>query len=178
MAPLTSCPSNIADFPRGRFGRAEVGFTVVQMVAEFRALRASVVRLWTAQQPYSGAPELDDLIRFNEAIDQAIAESLVRYTHEIDETRERFLAILGHDLRNPLGAIATSTRFLLDVGALTPEQTTLIRGVETAGERMTRLVGDSLDLALTRFGDGLPVRRARADVGPIIRGVVAEVRAS
>ena len=73
-------------------GRAESGFTVIQMIAEFRALRASVVRLWTAHKQMLGPSELTDIVRFNEAIDQAVAESLVRYTSEIDETRERFLA--------------------------------------------------------------------------------------
>ena len=162
-------------------GRAEVGFTVVEMVAEFRALRATVVRLWTSSMTHDakfGQRELDDLIRFNEAIDQAIAESLARYTHDIDETRERFLAILGHDLRNPLGAIGTSAGFLLDVGGLTPEQTTLVQGIESAGERMGRLIADLLDLALSRLGDGLPIRRARLDLTTTIRDVVTEIKAS
>lgn len=162
-------------------GRAEVGFTVIQMIAEFRALRASVVCLWTASMARDtklGLTELNDLIRFNEAIDQAITESLARYTHYIDETRERFLAILGHDLRNPLGAIGTSAGFLLDVGGLTPEQTTLVQGIEGASERMVRLIADLLDLALGRLGDGLPVRRARLDLATIIRDVVTEIEAS
>ena len=162
-------------------GRAEVGFTVIQMVAEFRALRASVVRLWTtsmARDGQLGMTDLNELIRFNEAIDQAIAESLARYTHDIDETRERFLAILGHDLRNPLGAIGTSASFLLDVGGLTPEQKTLVQGIESAGERMARLIADLLELALSRLGDGLPVKRAPFDLATIIRGVVAEIEAS
>jgi signal transduction histidine kinase len=161
--------------------RAEVGFTVIQMIAEFRALRASVVRLWTSSMARDGqfdVTELNDLIRFNEAIDQAIAESLMRYTHDIDETRERFLAILGHDLRNPLGAIETSASFLLDVGGLTPEQQTLVQGIESAGERMARLIADLLDLALSRLGDSLPVKRAPFDLATIIRDVVAEIEAS
>lgn len=161
--------------------RAEVGFTVIQMVAEFRALRASVVRLWTssmARDGRLGVTELNELIRFNEAIDQAIAESLARYTHDIDETRERFLAILGHDLRNPLGAIRTSASFLLEVGSLTPEQKTLVQGIDSASERMRRLIADLLDLALGRLGDGLPVKRARVDLATIIRDVVTEIEAS
>jgi signal transduction histidine kinase len=162
-------------------GRAEVGFTVIQMVAEFRALRASVVRLWTSsmgRDSQLGLTELDDLIRFNEAIDQAIAESLARYTHRIDETRERFLAILGHDLRNPLGAIGTSAGFLLDVGGLTPEQARLVQGIESASERMGRLVADLLELALGRLGDGLPMRRSQLDLATIIRDAVTEIEAS
>src|SRR5689334_2134584 len=51
-------------------GRAHSGFTVNQMVAEFRALRASVLRLWGKQPGPKGQPELDEMVRFNEAIDQ------------------------------------------------------------------------------------------------------------
>jgi signal transduction histidine kinase len=160
------------------YGRAASGFTVVQMVAEFRALRATVVRLWTEDQQRFGPTELDDLIRFNEAIDQAVAESLGRYSREIDETRERFLAVLGHDLRNPLGAIATSTAFLLEMGNLDPEQATLIRAVQSAERRMNRLVEDLLDLAVSRLGDGMPITRAEMNAGDMVREVVAEIQAS
>lgn len=159
-------------------GRAANGFTVVQMIAEFRALRASVVRLWTTQRQTLGAAEVEELIRFNEAIDQAVAESLVRYSRDIDATRERFLAILGHDLRNPLGAIATSTRFLLETGGSAAEQTQLIRGIESAGRRMSRLVADLLELALSRLGDDMPINRTTFDLGMMVHDVVAEVSAS
>lgn len=159
-------------------GRAASGFTVVQMVAEFRALRASVVRLWTAQQKTLGPVEVEELIRFNEAIDQAVAESLARYSSDIDATRERFLAILGHDLRNPLGAITTSTRFLLEPGLSAAERADLVRGIESAGRRMSRLVSDLLELALSRLGDSMPVRATEFDLGAMIGDVVAEVRAS
>ena len=159
-------------------GRAASGFTVIQMVAEFRALRASVIRSWTAHQPHLGPADVDDLIRFNEAIDQAVAESLARYSTEIDVTRERFLAILGHDLRNPLGAIAMSTRFLLETPVSPEEQTDLVRGIDKASRRMADLVNDMLDLALSRLGDAVPINRAPSDLGTIVRDVVAEVSAS
>jgi signal transduction histidine kinase len=121
---------------------------------------------------------VDDLIRFNEAIDQAVAESLARYSSEIDETRERFLAMLGHDLRNPLGAIATSARFLLETAVSPEERTELIRGIDKASRRMSDLVNDMLDLALNRLGDAVPIKRAPSDLGTIVRDVVAEVTAS
>src|SRR5687768_11417395 len=54
--------------------RAQSGFDINQLAAEYRALRASVLRLWGGDsQPES--THLDDIIRFNEAIDQALAES-------------------------------------------------------------------------------------------------------
>jgi signal transduction histidine kinase len=82
------------------------------MVAEFRALRASATRLWLAEATGPARTDLSDLIRFNEAIDQAIAESVSRFSQVIAGTQQRFLAILSHDLRTPLGAIITSTRRL------------------------------------------------------------------
>ena len=59
-------------------GRAASGFTVEQMVAEYRALRASVIRLWTKHEGRLETPDLEDLTRFNEAIDQSLAESVAR----------------------------------------------------------------------------------------------------
>src|SRR3954466_10176139 len=55
--------------------RAQSGIDINQLAAEYRALRASVVRLWEANSR-PGAEGLQDVIRFNEAIDQALAESI------------------------------------------------------------------------------------------------------
>ena len=57
-------------------GRAEAGFTLGEMVSEYRALRASVIRLWTEASGTLTGEDLSDLTRFNEAIDQATAESI------------------------------------------------------------------------------------------------------
>src|SRR3954467_5493443 len=99
-------------------GRALSGFTVEQMVSEFRALRASVLHLWKRERGQANAEDLEDLTRFNESIDQAIAESITTYARGVRQSRDRFLAVLGHDLRTPIGAIMTSTRFMLDLGNL------------------------------------------------------------
>jgi hypothetical protein len=56
--------------------RQELGFDINQTVSEYRALRASVTRLWLESRPQLGKPAIDDLVRFNEAIDQAVAESV------------------------------------------------------------------------------------------------------
>lgn len=80
------------------------GFNIDQMVSEYRALRASVVKQWVARNPALATTDLEDLTRFNEAIDQAMAESVAHYTKMITHSRNVFLGILGHDLRNPMGA--------------------------------------------------------------------------
>ena len=163
-------------------GRAESGFTVGEMVAEFRALRASVMRLWSHTQESVGKAELVDMTRFNEAIDQAIAESITQYTENIGHTKERFLAILGHDLRSPVGAIVTSTQFMLETaeqqGDLGPPYQSLIGGVSRSARRMNHMVADLLEFARVRFGDGIPVRPAPMDMGSLAHDVVAEARAA
>lgn len=74
--------------------RLESGFTITQLVSEYRALRASVLKLWAkaARNNLVTAPE--DVMRFNEAIDQALAESVSRFadiTIERAETERRRL---------------------------------------------------------------------------------------
>lgn len=160
-------------------GRAESGFTVAHMVSEFRALRASVMRLWARRQPdVAVAMELEDITRFNEAIDQAIAESITRHTHEIGVSKERFLAILGHDLRTPLGAIITSTKFMLDTDDLREPYLTLVTRVASSARRMNQMVADLLEFTRTRFGDSIPIVRTETDVRKILHDVVSEVAAT
>lgn len=159
-------------------GRAGSGFTVGQMVAEFRALRASVTRLWTARYPGAAVTDLVDLIRFNEAVDQAIAESVERYSHAVGRTQERFLAILSHDLRTPLGAIITSTRFMLDTGALEEPHRTLVARAASSARRMNQMVLDLVEFTRTRLDDGIPVVRTELDARRLVHDVVLEIAAS
>ena len=159
-------------------GRAGSGFTIGQMVAEFRALRASVTRLWLAEDEESAHTDLTDLIRFNEAIDQAIAESVSRFSQAVAQTQERFLAILSHDLRTPLGAIITSTRFMLDAGGLEEPNRTLVTRASSSARRMNQMVLDLVEFTRTRLGDAIPVVRAEVDARRLVHDVVLEIAAS
>lgn len=67
--------------------RHEAGFDVMQMVAEFRALRATVTKLWTKARGVTDTDMLH-LIRFNEAIDQLIAQSLASFMEHYEPKRE------------------------------------------------------------------------------------------
>lgn len=156
-------------------GRAGSGFTVAQMLSELRALRATVIRLWARQQPQLASTDLDDMTRFNEAIDQAIAESVTQYSEHVGQSKERFLAILGHDLRNPLGAISMSSTFMLETGELTEPHLTLVTRIASSSKRMSKMVDDLLDFTQTRFGDSIPITRAEMDVTKVVREVVSEV---
>lgn len=163
-------------------GRAESGFTVGQMVAEFRALRASVMRLWSRTHEGTATTDLRDMIRFNEAIDQAITESITRYAADVGQSKERFLAILGHDLGNPLGAVITSATFMLENAAqngdLPQPYLAMTEGVARSGRRMHQMVTDLLEFARVSFGQTIPIERLPMDVEQVVRDVAAEVRAS
>lgn len=157
--------------------RAESGFTIEQMVAEFRALRASVIRLWTRSEKQLSGDHLADLMRFNEAIDQALAESVVRFTRDVDESKEIFLAILGHDLRSPLSAVMMSAEFMLDTGELPEPHLTLTRRIASGSKRMEQMVGDLLDFTRSRLGGGIPIVRAPMSIDKAVHDVVDEVLA-
>lgn len=55
---------------------------------------------------------IDEVTRFNEAIDRAIAESVGRFTESVDYARNLLLAVMGYDLRTPLNAVALSARLV------------------------------------------------------------------
>ena len=157
-------------------GRAESGFSVGEMTAEYRALRASVVRLWTGECGTLTGEDLEDLTRFHEAIDQSLAESLSRYTRDIDRAREMFVAILGHELRAPLGAVLAGSQFMLDRGELAESERTIAARIASSARRMNQMVADLLDFTWGRLGSGIPIARAPADIGAIVHEAVEEMR--
>ena len=64
-----------------------------------------------ARAPAAANGTLDELTRFNEGIDQALTESVVRFNDQVDESRELYMGVLGHDLRTPLQVIVQSTAY-------------------------------------------------------------------
>lgn len=156
-------------------GRAKSGFTIGEMVAEYRALRASVIRLWTKANGSLTGSDLDDLMRFNEAIDQALAESVSRYTQDLDYSKKMFLAILGHDLRNPLATVIMASQFMLETGELTEPHLSLTTRILRGAKRMNDMVGDLLDFTRALFGSGIPITRAEMDMGKVVGHAVEEM---
>jgi hypothetical protein len=66
-----------------------------------------VLRLWLDEDP-RGEHHVKDIVRFNEAIDQAVAESVSFFSAQVDRARDLFLGMLGHDMRSPLQTIQDS----------------------------------------------------------------------
>src|SRR5437763_13465003 len=159
-------------------GRAESGFTMDQMVAEYRALRASVIRLWSKERGEATRVDLEDLTRFNEAIDQSLTESVTRFTEDLDKSKEMFLAILGHDLRSPIGAVLTSSKFMLETQELEEPHLTLTTRIVSATTRMNNMVGALLDFTRGRLGGGIPITRGSMNMGKLVHDVLNEILAA
>ena len=142
--------------------RARSGFDINQLASEYRALRASVLRLWTeACQPDD--INLEDVIRFNEAIDQALAESIEFFSEQVERSRNLLLGMLGHDMRNPLNAIQMTASYLaaLNAGAEVSEAASrLIR----SGASMKALLDDLVDFNRTKLGLGINITLANVDL--------------
>jgi signal transduction histidine kinase len=150
--------------------RIEFGFKVGQMVAEYRALRASVLRLWERK----GTDPRGET-RFNESIDEALTEAVSSFVETTEHFRDQSLGILGHDLRNPLSAIITGSTFLISSEKLDDRSLGIAARMLNSANRMNRMIGDLLDLTRTRFGDLIPVVPAPMDLDPVCRQVVAEL---
>lgn len=157
-------------------GRAESGFTVGEMTSEFRALRASVTRLWTRAKDHAlNGDDLEDMIRFNEMIDQMLAESVAQFSIDIDRAREIFLSVLGDDLRRPLAATRKDTDESLEAHDLREPHRGVIARANANALRMTRMVDDLLAFTQGRLGSGIPIEREAVDLGRVVKDVVTEM---
>jgi len=88
--------------------------------------------------------------------------------------RERFLGILRHDLRNPLGATMMGATLLK--GSPGEDPVEIATAILNGGLRMSRMVSDLLDLTRTRLGSGIPVSLKRMDLTSVCDQVLAELR--
>jgi signal transduction histidine kinase len=155
--------------------RIEGGFGLSQLVAEYRALRASVLRLFERAAGETCATDLRQVTRFNEAIDEALVEATDRFMLVMNRTSDQFLAVLGHDLRNPLGAISMSAGLISRRADHTNTKAASL--ILTSAERMSRMVDDLLDLTRTRLGSGIPIAPEPTDLKSLGEEVVAELEA-
>jgi signal transduction histidine kinase len=154
--------------------RAKSGFSINQLVAEYRALRASVLRLWMDACKFE-SPHVDDIIRFNEAIDQAIAESINFFSIQVEQSRDLFLGMLGHDLRTPLQAIQMTAAYLAALNAGSPVTEAAAR-VINSGSQMTSLLNDLVDFNRSKLGLGIRLAPAKVDVATLFAEELAQLR--
>ena len=157
--------------------RHEVGFDLVQMTSEFRHLRASVIRLWVESLSTPRLDDFQDVVRFNEAIDEALAESTAAYANQVARSRDIFLAILGHDLRAPLQAVSMSAEMLARKAGQDEKALYYIAQIKNSTRHMGTMVADLLEFVKSRLGSGMPVDRKRMDLAAACREALEEASA-
>jgi signal transduction histidine kinase len=161
--------------------RVGSGFELAAVVAEYRALRASVLRLWRASGPIPDLHDVDDITRFNESIDQSLTEAVHSFTERLNRDREAilhseqasrteaeaanrakdmFLATLGHEMRTPLNAIVGWLSILRNEGAGENDFREGIEVIERNTKAQVQLIDDLLDISRILSG------KLRVDVSP------------
>jgi PAS domain S-box-containing protein len=106
----------------------------------------------------------------------AAERAMLAEKSRIQEFQERFLAILGHDLRNPLAAIGMGASLLRAHGAQDAASLRVLGRIEASAGRMSRMIEQILDLTRSRLAAGLEIKRTATELGSILRPVVDELQ--
>jgi signal transduction histidine kinase len=152
------------------------GFSLLQLTAEYRALRATVLRLWLPEVREFDEDVARDMVRFNETIDQALAESVLTYSEQGVRTRDTFLAMLGHDLRSPLATVSMAGDFLAREHAADSAVGSIALRLRRSAASMTTMVNDLLEYARTQLGGTIPIDSAVQDMAPACTAAVEAAR--
>lgn len=158
--------------------RAASGFDVSQTAAEYRALRASVIRLWIASSPTLGPEQVEELTRFNEAMDQALAETLQQFATAAAASRNLFLGVLSHELRTPLGTIVGSAETLLYVANQHPRLRDASNRILRGGRRIESILDDLLDYVHSGNEGGIRVSPADTCMDKLCTRIAREVESA
>ena len=156
--------------------RQHGGFQLKEVASEFRALRASVLHLWLPLVKKMTVEFSYEITRFNEAIDEALSESINTFSDQTARTRDTFLAVLGHDLRNPLSAITMSAEFIKKVKEGSEPIHTAGSRIVICSARMGLMISDLLEYARTQLGGHLLLKHHVVDMQKICQTVMDEAR--
>lgn len=103
------------------------------------------------------------------------SEALLLDERNVADLREQFIAVLGHDLRNPLMAIQAGAR-RLQRSQLAPKDAEILGLMQESASRASELVNNVLDFARGRMGGGFPISRRRVNLEPMLKQVAQEIR--
>jgi len=157
--------------------RARSGFDIRQLAAEYRALRASVLRLWKDAGGVSSDEDFNDMMRFNEGIDQALAESISSFSVEVEGERNLLLGMISHDMRNPLQAIRLTASYLQKLNA-GDEVAAAAERLVFSGARLKAMLADLSDFSRDKLGLGIEVSPDLIDLGEVFADEVQQLQAA
>jgi signal transduction histidine kinase len=94
----------------------------------------------------------------------------------VEETRERFIGVLGHDLRSPLTAIKLGAQTLERADDLPEHHASMVNLMTRCSNRMERMIADVLDFARGRLGDGIKLVCEPTNFGEVCGAAISELR--
>jgi signal transduction histidine kinase len=116
------------------------------------------------------------MVTLNENLDHAITDAVDHFAAQRERTREYFIGMLSHDLREPLHLIAMNAALLLRREEPLPTaDLRQVARIASGAARMERLISDLLDVTRSRLGGGLPMTRVSADLGEIASDTVDDL---
>jgi phosphoserine phosphatase RsbU/P len=120
-----------------------------------------------------------ELVEARAAADAAGAtiKAKLAFEQQTAELREEFIAVLGHDLRNPLASIAAAAR-MLRKEKQTDRAIKVLDLMQGSVVRMSALIDNVLDFARGRLGGGITLERRAEHLEPLLRQVIEELRFS
>jgi signal transduction histidine kinase len=154
--------------------RARSGYDINQLASEYRALRASVLSMWM-DACLPGDLPLQDVIRFNEAIDQALAESIGHFSGQVDQARNLLLGMLSHDMRSPLQTVQMTAEYLGQLNAGSNVSAAAGRLIRS-GARLQALLDDLVDFNRTNLGLGISIVPSPMDIEAICEQELEQLR--
>lgn len=175
--------------------RVDAGFHLGALVSEYRALRASVLQLWQAGEANPDARDLQDVTRFNESIDQSLAQSVDGYTQQVEGERalmikeqvaregaesanrakDTFLAVLSHEMRTPLNAIVGWVSILRNEKCDDADLEEGLDVIQRSTDAQVRIITDILDVSRIISGK-MTLDICPSDLSAVIRAAVDAVR--
>ena len=129
------------------------------------------------KQIYYTLLEASDRVQYEQNLQEAKSSTEKKLEAERENVllREQLIAVLGHDLRNPLGAI-TMTVGYLERSIKNVKQKNLLGILKRSSYRMNELIGNVMDFARTRLGEGIVISPREVDLKPVLEHVVEELK--
>jgi signal transduction histidine kinase len=150
------------------------GILIEDLTEEYVALRRAVFE-YVLPSVDGTDQSRAELLRLAATLDRAVTEAVRRYARGREEQRERFIGVLAHDLRDPLGVVLMATTTAIAAENLDAARRCLARAVRGA-ERMRRMIDDVLDFARGQLSGGIPATPSFEDLGEICRAAADELR--
>jgi signal transduction histidine kinase len=152
--------------------RLGYGVGLETLTREYSKLRLILMR--ELHELSANASARESIVRMHEGMDRAISDAMHRYATRREEVRERFITILGHDLRDPLATVMISAKMLASNPGLEKEHRMVAARIGRACNRMQRMINDVLDFARGHLGGGIPANPTNNDMGEIVKAAADE----